>query len=541
MRLLPTLAAVSCLACSSTPAPAPPSARALVLRNARVFTAADAPRWADAVAILGERVLAVGAAEAVEREARARASSVQVIDAGGRVVVPGFNDAHFHGGTYPEFPKLDAGGREPTFDAVVGALGAAAAAHPPGTWLVVEAGGTTFSDPRAVRATLDGITGRHPVAVQNWGGHTSVLNSAALAALGFDDRSPTPPGGKLGRGADGRLDGRLEEYANYLAGRRLAALTPREAQRASYEKAARRFATRGLTSVQDMSGIVPAGEAAALLEGVRLPVRWRLIRFPISAEGALDLSADRAAKHRGSKFILDGTPIERGAAMTAPYADAGGRGALNFTLEEVKAMLLASESAGDQPMFHAVGDAAIGQVLDALDATGGAARWKARRVRIEHADLITPEQAARCRELGVVVVQNPSHHMLGDMMLARYGANGGRPIQPMRSLLAAGVPLALGSDGPSNPFLNLLFATTHAVTPAEALTREEAVVAYTRGSAYAEHAEHEKGTLAPGMLADLAVLSQDPFTAAPEALPKTTSVLTLVGGEVVHDAGVVAR
>src|SRR5207249_7566233 len=111
--------------------------------------------------------------------------------------------------------------------------------------------------------------------------------------------------------------------------------------------------------------------------------------------------------------------------------------------------------------------------------------------------------------------------------------------QPLRSLLAAGFPIALGSDGPMNPYLNIMLAVAHPMNPAEALSREQAVLAYTRGSAYAELAERETGTLAPGMLADLAVLSQDIFTVPLGELPKTESVLTLVGGKAIYDAGVV--
>jgi predicted amidohydrolase YtcJ len=134
-----------------------------------------------------------------------------------------------------------------------------------------------------------------------------------------------------------------------------------------------------------------------------------------------------------------------------------------------------------------------------------------------------------------VIVQNPTHFAFEAGLLQR--SFGGMPpgFQDVRSILAAGIPLAFGSDGPSNPFLNIMFAITHPNNPSEAITREQAVVAYTRGSAYAEFAEREKGTLAPGMLADLAVLSQDIFTVPPPALPATTSVLTMIGGKIVRD------
>jgi predicted amidohydrolase YtcJ len=160
-----------------------------------------------------------------------------------------------------------------------------------------------------------------------------------------------------------------------------------------------------------------------------------------------------------------------------------------------------------------------------------------KRPRLEHGDMLMPDLIPRAKALGMVVVQNPAHFMLREPLLASLGPARMQHMQPMKSLLAAGIPVAIGSDGPLNPFLNILFATTHAVNPAEALTREEAVVAYTYGSAYAESTEREKGRLVPGALADVSVLSADLFSVPANELPALHSVLTLIGGRPVHDAG----
>jgi len=175
--------------------------------------------------------------------------------------------------------------------------------------------------------------------------------------------------------------------------------------------------------------------------------------------------------------------------------------------------------------------------LSELDRAAPAVVWNLLRPRIEHGDLIHPEQIDLARRLGVIVVQNPTHLALD--LVTPLGPARAAAAQPLQSLLDAGIHLAFGSDSiQPNPFVDLFFAVTHPFHPAEALTMEEAVTAYTRGSAMAEFQERQKGSIKPGYLADLAVLSQDIFTIPPPTIPGTASVLTLVGGEVVWDAGV---
>jgi hypothetical protein len=236
----------------------------------------------------------------------------------------------------------------------------------------------------------------------------------------------------------------------------------------------------------------------------------------------------------GTKWILDGTPVERLMFMREPYTDAPStRGRLNFPVADLRQFLTRALAAGEQPMFHAVGDAAIDAVLDGLDATGGA-KWAPLRPRIEHGDMLEPGHFDRANRLGVVLVQNPAHFMIAPIMHARMGPRTSRT-EMVKTIVAAGIPFAIGSDGPMNPFLNMMFAAVNATNPAEALTLEQSLTAYTHGSAFAERAEEQKGTLAPGMLADLAMLSQDIFKVAQQDLPKTTSLLTMVGGRIVHE------
>jgi predicted amidohydrolase YtcJ len=229
-------------------------------------------------------------------------------------------------------------------------------------------------------------------------------------------------------------------------------------------------------------------------------------------------------------------------ALRGEFKDRPGwSGRLNFPDDEIRSMLRETVARNDQSLLHAVGDRTVKAVLDAMEAVDAdATHWPARRVRIEHGDGLLPDLVSRAKRLGVIVVQNPTHF---DPGVAHFFERLGTSHQflALRSLVDAGIPLAFGSDGPMNPGLNIMFAEIHPARPGEGITRERAVEAYTRGSAFAEFAEKDKGTLAPGKLADLAVLSQDIFLVPPPALPMTRSVLTLVAGRPVHDDGSLKR
>jgi len=284
-----------------------------------------------------------------------------------------------------------------------------------------------------------------------------------------------------------------------------------------------------------------------LFEKAPTPIRVRVIRFlltdhqrRLAQEGRhLRASPGSLATGSGTKWVLDGTPIERSAAMREPYLDRPNTSGERYLPEnETPAILRESLQKNDQLLLHVVGDRTIETVLNALDATGGREVWAKRRVRFEHADSLMPDLIPRAKALGVIVVQNPTH--LG-LNVKQWGPQRAPRNQPMRALLDAGIPLAIGSDGPNNPYLNIMLASTYRGKPSEALTREQAVIAYTLTAAYAEFAENDKGSLEPGKVADLAVLSEDIFRVPIEDLPKTVSVLTMVGGHVVYDANVVSR
>ena len=274
-----------------------------------------------------------------------------------------------------------------------------------------------------------------------------------------------------------------------------------------------------------------------------LPIRVRAIAFSPTSPSGRDLTEiremDRLQQRdsnvtvSGIKWVVDGTPIERGAALRDDYADRPGwQGRLNFPERDIAAMLDESLRLQQQLLLHAVGDKTADVIFDAMETLDdGNVDWKSKRLRIEHGEGVIADLIPRARALGIVVVQNPSHFTFVELFRQRWHS----PMGPLRSLIEADVPVALGSDGPMNPFLNIMFAVTDPTNPSEAITREQAVSAYTVGSAFAEFAEQDKGTIAVGKLADIAVLSQDPFSVPVADLPKTHSVLTIVGGKIVYE------
>ena len=521
---------------------APPD---LILTGGKVFTADAARPWAEAVAIRGERIIAVGTTAEVSRLA---GRSTRQVALEGRVVVPGFNDAHDHVGG-AEIGVTFATGASPLPDPdvaqVLDSLAALARRTPPGTWLHTVVGLRILEDTTARRAALDRVAPDHPVLLWGWTGHGAVVNTAALRALGVSDDARDPLGGWYERDSAGRLTGALHEYAEWSALRRLYSGVPDSAVIASLRQYAGEGVRMGITSVQSMNGYLDPAKTVRVLRAADLPIRFRAIPYLLTdASGrntaewsGIERSPAPRSTISGAKWVLDGTPIERNALMRQPYADRPGwYGRLDFPPDTIRSILSEALSSREQLMLHIAGDSTLRLVLPMMQALAPDSVWRSRRVRIEHGDWLSGDLLPVARRLGVILVQNPSHFALDPTLLrARFGRVPAE-FQPLRSLVEAGVPIAFGSDGPRNPFLNLMFAVTHPTHPGEALTREQAVTAYTRGSAYAEFAEHEKGTLAPGMFADLAVLSQDIFAVAPEALPATSSLLTLVGGRIVHDA-----
>jgi hypothetical protein len=518
----------------------------VVLYNGKIFTVDASRPWAQAVAIRGSRIIAVGE----DGPVRALAGpDTRSIDLGGRVVVPGFNDSHSHLGVgFPRLtlPAINIPGPGPTLNEALDQVAQAVAVAQPGEWILALVGEAVILDPVANRLAIDPVAPDNPVILLTWSSHSAVINSRAMAAAGISETEPDPFGGSYNRFPNSSVvNGVINEYALFRLIRAVRAAVPDEVLRAQFEALTAQVAQLGVTSVQEMTIGLTRERSERILTGADLKVRVRSMCVPLaldeSCQPTLFHPSDRLTA-TGIKWLLDGTPVERSAALREPYADFPGNGHFNVTAGELSQIVrrsLFGPPVRNQLLTHTVGDRAVDNILGELDREAPDPVWHLLRPRIEHGDLIHPEQIAWARRLGVIIVQNPTHLTLN--LEPSLGPVRAAAAQPLQSLLDAGIPLAFGSDSAfPNPFVDLFFAVTHPYHPQEALTMEEAVTAYTHGSATAEFQEDQKGSIQPGYLADLAVLSQDIFTIPPPAVLGTTSVLTLVGGETVWDAGVLA-
>jgi len=400
-----------------------------------------------------------------------------------------------------------------------------------------------MDDPEATRFALDRVAPNHQVWVA-FGPHGRLLNTAALRAIGIGEEEADPVGGLYGR-VEGsrRLDGRVYGYADFNAFKCQQADMTESVAVGRIRTTVTNALQFGITSIQDMPN-VPQKQVVQLLATADVPIRWRLIRnLPsqhLTCSGMEDWSDPVGPLHpmvtlSGTKWFVDCTAAERFMATWQPYIEfANWFGWLYLEFDQIDALIADSFARREQLLFHVGGDRAADNLFLALIALGSSRSWRDLRPRLEHGAMLSRNQLDLIRQLGAIVVYTP--FTSNPVILERLSDQASK-INVTKSILAAGIPLAIGSDGPSgpmNPFQNIQSAVIHIENPPEALTREQAVIAYTAGSAYAEMAETQKGTLVPGMLADLAVLSQDIFSIPLDQLPAVRSVLTMVGGKIVY-------
>jgi predicted amidohydrolase YtcJ len=528
-----------------------------IYKGGKIFTAQPDPKnwWAQAMAVQQGVIVDVGSNEAVMASAP---DAARIIDLKGRLVIPGINDAHVHIlpqnplGPQLNDPNTFIPGPGPSVDEVLQLIQSNTTLYPRGTWLYVTVGTRFMEDAAATRFTLDTVSPHHPVVAMAWSGHNMYINTLAMSAMGLSKTAPDPVGGYYDHLAGSNiLNGVMHEYAEFDFIRRMKSALSIEETGRQIKYTLDNMRQLGITSIQNMSWIAPSRFEKAL-DDATLPLRMRNICFPLSLDASrteCDQFANRASDDdrytfSGVKWLVDGTPIEGLAAFREPYLHSDSRGEFSFPKDvftEIMEDASQGEGAMGQRLFHALGDRSIDEILTTMSDVQSDKRWKSHRVRIEHGDFILQEHLNDIRKKGIVVVQNPNHFAIGDLYKAQLGEARASNAQPLRSLIDAGIPIAFGSDsigGMGNPFVDLMFAVLHPYRQSEAISMEEAVIAYTRGAAYAEFKEDAKGTLEADRVADFAVLSQDIFSIPADALPGTKSVLTVVGGEITYDAGV---
>jgi len=527
----------------------------LILVNGRIHTLDPAAPEATAVAIAGDRIEKVGSDAEIAALSGPRTKKV---DLGGRTVIPGLVDAHLHlMGIGKSLSELDLRGAASAAEAAAKVAGAQAQAAS-GAW--IEGRGwdqNLWQVPEFPTASdLDVVSGDHPVALKRVDGHALWVNQAALDVAGIDRATPDPKGGKLIRErGTGKPTGILLDDAMSLVLDRMPQ-PGAETKQKWIEEAATKLLSAGITSVHD-AGVDPEDIDLykMMVEAGRLPIRVyamlgdtdRKLRDYFSIPAVVGYG-DRRFTFRALKLVVDGALGSRGAALLAPYSDdPQNRGLITMPQEQMEQISREALRRGYQVCVHAIGDRANRMVLDAFQRALSLVPSGDPRFRIEHAQILSPDDVPRLSRLGIIASMQPVH-ATSDMLWvpARVGEDRLAGAYAWRSLLDSPARLAFGSDAPVehwNPFDGLFAAVTRqdhdlrpegGWLPGERLSREEALRAYTLGGAYAAFEEKEKGTVTPGKLADLVVLDGDYFEVPEAEIWKVSPEMTILGGKIVY-------
>jgi len=545
-------------ACASQSRPAAD----LIITHAKVWTVDKAQPTAEAVAILGERIVAVGSNAEIDAW---RGPETRVIDAGGKLLLPGFNDAHVHfvdGGRQLDAVQLNDASSPEEFKRRIAER---AKITPKGEWM--EGGDwdeTKWPSPQMpTRQLIDDVTGDTPVFLSRYDGHVAFANSAALRLAGVTAATPDPPDGTMLRDAQGNPTGILKDAAMNPVAKVIPPLTHAQRMRAA-QRAFAHAASVGVTSFQYMDNDNAAdtyadiGVFAELLEQGALTARAYVAPSVMNWEDQAQIGVHRAfgssyLRIGGLKGYADGSLGATTAYFFEPYLDApGNRGLLSDQMQPPSAMhdrMLKADAAGLQLCTHAIGDQGISMILDFYADIVKQHGPADRRFRIEHAQKMAAKDLDRFAQLGVIASVQP-YHAIDDGRWAekRIGHDRASRTYAFRTFLDHGVRLALGTDwsvAPLNPMLTVYAAVTRATLdgknpqgwfPEQKLTVAEAVEAYTMGSAFAEFQEKEKGSLTAGKLADMVLLSDDIFTIDPNKIRDVKVLRTFVGAKQVYSA-----
>ena len=558
MKALAATTILSCTMLSTvTQARQPALAPDLVIVNASVHTMDQTQPTAGAVAVLGNRIVAVGATPDIRTLAGAR---TRVIDAGGKLVLPGFNDAHVHflsGG----FSLANVDLRDATSpEEMARRLKAYAAKLPKGRWIL---GGDWDHErwpgaPLPTKEMIDAATPDNPVFVSRLDGHMALANGLALKLAGVTKQTKDPAGGVIVRDPKtGEPTGVLKDGAEGLVDRVVPDKTFDEKHIAA-KAACAHAAQVGVTSVADMSADGDVGLYQHMLERGELKTRIYAMRSIVSWEtlaktGVRGAFGSDLLRIGGLKGFADGSLGSTTAFFFQPYDDAPDTRGLLFDQMLPEGIMLkrveGADKAGLQVLIHAIGDEANLRILDIYQQAAEKDGPRDRRFRIEHAQHLRPSEIARFGKQKVIASMQPYHAADdGRWCEKRIGPERSKGTYAFRSLIDAGAVLAFGSDwtvAPLNPMEGLKAAVTRQTLdgkhpggwiPEQKLTLDQAIRAYTVGSAYAEFADKVKGTIAPGKLADLVMLDRDLYLIDSVQIDKARVLLTVMDGQIVWEA-----
>ncbi len=502
---------------------------------------------AEALACRDGRVIAIGRAADLRHDH----PNAERVDLAGGLMTPGWHDSHVHFTWWAiQMDQIDLRD-EPSLDAALAHIDAYGRQLPAGAWLL---GGRFDKNTwgRWPTATeLDRVTAGRPAALRSRDGHSRWLNTAGLRAAGIDASTVAPAGGAIDHDASGAPTGILKENANHLADRVIPAPTGAELFAAT-GLGQREAHRRGITAIEDLEqgAAFEAFQRRRDLDQLRIRVAMGIPHASLDHALALGLRSglgDEWLRVGHLKIFTDGALGSQTAALEEPYEGTDDRGLLTIEPQRLDADVARAAEGGIAVAIHAIGDRAVRVALEAIAPTRGS--QPSLRQRVEHVQLLRPEDIARFGALGVIASMQPIHATSDRDLADRYwGAGRVTRAYPWRALLDSGARLAFGSDAPVEPIDPLL--GIHAAVarqrpadrdrwhPEQALTLDEAIAGYTSGAAYAMGMERERGTLAVGMRCDATVVERDLAVTPPADWTALRVTATVVGGEIVHADGI---
>jgi predicted amidohydrolase YtcJ len=535
-----------------------PDTHVVVYLHGRIYTNDPALPWAEAMTVRDGKIRCVGKIDFILFECGGNDPTAETIQLKGKFVMPGFNDAHVHlGGAGADMLSVRLNGVT-SVEELQKRVADAVAHHKEGEWITGSGWDHTIWAERKFpnRDQLDAVAPKNPVFLTHVSGHVAVVNSLALQHGEIKDDTPNPPGGLIERDANGEATGMLEEdSAMILVSSRIPDLKS-DQRRHGIQMVLADAAKSGVTSVQDFSEWADFLTFVQLKEEGKLTLRiteW--LPFLQSMDDLQNMRAqggttDPWLKTGALKGFVDGALGSRTAALLSPYSDeASNSGILTNDPDKLRAMAIERDKAGFQIAFHAIGDRANRVALDIFEAVVKANGPRDRRDRIEHAQVLSPDDLPRFAKLKVIASMQPSHQTT-DLRWAgsRIGPDRAKGAYAWASLQQSGARLAFGTDydvEPINPMRGLYACVTREFQeggptggwePQERISLKDCIRAYTSGSAYAQFEDGKKGELKAGEYADFIVLSDDVTKIPPPQFLKTTVLRTVVGGRVVYSA-----